>query len=134
MGDNRYSPEMRRVARIDKELVFDEEGRRYPIKKVLPVNAASTRLGLTGRGISAASQATRDALQRQREELVNVLEALGGEATLRAIAAELRGPVFEELVAQGLPRAQSLAAFVALYPEVFEIAGSGRTRSLRLRG
>ena len=123
------------MARIDKDLVFDEEGRRYPIKEVLPVDAASTRLELTGRGTSIASQAKRDALQPQSEELVNILEELGGEATVRAISTRLRGSeFFEQLATEGLSRKVPLDAFVALYPEVFEITGSGQTRALRLRG
>ena len=38
VGDVRWSPEVHRVERIDRELVVDEEGRRYPTKEVLPVD------------------------------------------------------------------------------------------------
>ena len=71
-----------------------------------------------------------------RDELANYLEEAGGQAMLRVVAAGLREktPFFELLAAQGLSRRSPLDAFVALFPDVFEIAGSGSSRSLRLRG
>ena len=77
-GDLRWSPEMHRVERIDRELVVDEEGRSYPIKEVLPVPEGSTELQLVGRGLRMAGQAKRDALGGARAELENVLKGLGG--------------------------------------------------------
>ena len=52
IGDPRWSPEMHRVERVEREVVVDEEGRKYPIKEALPVPEASTALRLVGRGLS----------------------------------------------------------------------------------
>ena len=46
VGDVRWSPEVHRVERIDRELVADEEGRKYPVTEALPVEGASTELKL----------------------------------------------------------------------------------------
>ena len=89
-----------------------------------------------GRGLSVAGQAKREALAPARDELENYLEGAGGQARLRAVGADLREgtPFFEQLAAQGLSRRAPLDAFVALFPDVFEIVGWGSSRSLRLRG
>ena len=42
VGDARWSPEVHVVDRIERETVVDTQGRRYPVKEVLPVEAAST--------------------------------------------------------------------------------------------
>ena len=51
------------------------------------------------------------------------------------MTADLRDktPFFELLADEGVSRRAPLDAFVALYPDVFEIVGSGGSRSLRLR-
>ena len=89
VSDSRYSPEMHRVERIEREMVVDEEGRTYPIKEVLPVDGASTELAPTGRGVSVAGQAKRDALGAARNELENLLEGLGGQASVSFVARRL---------------------------------------------
>ena len=87
-----------------------------------------------GRGLSVASQAKRDALGGARAELENYLEAVGGLATFRAVGVEMRKTAFfEDLAREGLSRASPLDASVALFPDVFEIYGSGATRGIRLR-
>ena len=54
---------------------------------------------------------------------------------MRVVTADLREktPFFELLADEGLSRKSPLDAFVALYPDVFEIVGSGKSRGLRLR-
>ena len=80
-----------------------------------------------------AGQAKRDALQQQRDELENVLEASGGQASVRAVGTRLRETdFFDRLGREGLSRQRSLDAFVALLPEVFQLYGSGAARGLRL--
>jgi hypothetical protein len=124
---------MHRVERIERELVVDEEDRKYPIKEVLPVDEASTELNRVGRGLSVAGQAKRDALGAARYELEKFLEAAGGQATVRFVSSELREKApafFEQLAREGLSRQKPLDAFVALFPDVFELYGSGRARGM----
>ena len=109
-------------------MVVDTEGRRYPVKEVLPVEGASTELRLVGRGLSVAGQAKRDALGEARAELENYLDAAGGEKTVRATMADLRAQAaafFEQLAREGLSRLRPLDAFVSLFSDVFELYGSG---------
>ena len=83
-----------------------------------------------------ASQGKRDALEIARHELERFLGAIGGQATVRVISAELRAQApafFEQLARKGLSRQKPFDAFVALSPDVFEIFGSGRGRSIRLK-
>ena len=135
MGDARWSPEVHKVERVEKELVVDEDGRRYPTKEVLPVEATSTELKLVGRGLSVASQKKRDALMSARDEVVLLLEKAGGQENVRKLASELRGSSFFNILAgEGLSRKAPMDAFVALFPDVFEFVGSGSARSLRLVG
>ena len=127
---------MHQVERIEQELVVNEEGRKYPIKEVLPVDGASTDLKLAGRGLSVASQAKRDALGPAQYELENFLEAAGGQATARFTISKLRAKApafFEQLAREGLSRQKPIDAFVALFPDVFKFYGSGRERSVRLQ-
>ena len=76
-----------------------------------------------------AGQAKRDALQQQRDEVENVLEALGGGASVRAVGET---DFFDRLAREGLSRQRPLDAFAALFPEVFQFYGSGAARELRL--
>ena len=135
MGEARWSPEIHVVDRVEREMVVDTQGRRYPVKEVLPVEGASTELKLVGRGLSLASQKKREALVLARDELVTYLELAGGQETVRKLTASLRekSAFFELLADEGLSRRAPLDAFVALYPDVFELTGSGATRSIRLR-
>ena len=63
------------------------------------------------------------------------LERVGGQETVRKLTASLRerSAFFELLADGGLSRRAPLDAFVALYPDVFELTGSGGTRSVRLK-
>ena len=100
------------------------------------MDEASTKLKLVGRGLSVAGQAKRDALGAARLELESFLEAAGGEATVRVVMSELRAQapaVFEQLAREGLSRQKPIDAFVALFPDAFEILGSCRERSVRLK-
>ena len=98
------------------------------------MEGASTELKLVGRGLSVAAQAKRDALGGARAELENYLESVDGQATVRAVGNEMRKTAFfEDLAREGLSRRNPLDAFVALFPDVFEIYGSGATRGIRLR-
>ena len=97
------------------------------------MDGASAEVAPTGRGVSGAGQAKRDALQQQRDELDDVLEALGGEASVRAVGARLRQTdLFDRLGREGLSRQRPLDAFVAPFPAVFQLYGSGAARGLRL--
>ena len=75
-------------------MVVDSEGRRYPIKEVLPVEGASTELKLVGRGLSIASQKKRDALISARDEVVMYLETAGGQENVRKLSTNLRENFF----------------------------------------
>ena len=126
---------MHKVASIDGTIVTDEEG-KYPIKEVLPVPEGTTELQLVGRGLSVASQAKRDALKSERNDMENYLEAAGGQAVVRTLISDLRLEVpgfFEKLAREGLTRQKPIDAFVALLPDVFEVYSSGRGRGVRLR-
>ena len=133
VGDNRYSAEIHKVERIERNMVVDEQGRRFPIKEVLPIEGASTELKLVGRGISLASQAKRTALEPEREALENVLEELGGQGTIRVVNARLPATFMPRLLAEGVSRNRPFDAFVALFPELFEFYGRGPTRGLKLK-
>jgi hypothetical protein len=135
VGEARWSPEIHTVDRIERELVVDTQGKRYPVKEVLPVEAASTELQLVGRGLSIASQKKREALVLARDELVTYLERAGGRETVRKLSASLRekSAFFELLADEGLSRKNPMDAFVALYPDVFELYGSGQSRGVQLK-
>jgi hypothetical protein len=135
VGEARWSPEIHTVDRIEREMVVDTQGKRYPVKEVLPVEAASTELQLVGRGLSQASQKKREALVLARDELVTYLERAGGRETVRKLTASLRekSAFFELLADEGLSRRNPMDAFVALYPDVFELYGSGQSRGVQLK-
>jgi hypothetical protein len=134
VGEARWSPEVHAVDKIEREIVVDTEGRRYPVKEVLPIEAASTELQLTGRGLSLASQKKREALTQARDELVIFLERAGGRETVRKLSTSLRETdFFEQLASEGVSRKNPMDAFVALYPDVFELYGSGQSRGVQLR-
>ena len=95
------------------------------------MEGASTELRLVGRGLNVASHAKRDALGDARAELESYLEAAGGEKTVRAVMADLRTQApafFEQLAREGLSRQCPLDAFVALFPDVFEVYGTGNSK------
>jgi hypothetical protein len=101
------------------------------------VPEGSTELQLAGRGLSVAGQVKRDALNSQRSELDNYLEAAGGQAVVRKLIADLRQEVpdfFDKLAREGLSRLKPIDAFVALFPDVFEFYSPGRGRGVKLRG
>ena len=82
-----------------------------------------------------AGQAKRDALGGARAELENLLEGLGGQATVGSVSRRLREGkgFFEPLAREGVTRKAPIDAFVALFPDVFELYGSGRGRGVRLK-
>ena len=83
-----------------------------------------------------ASQAKRGALGAARYELENFLEAVGGQSAVRFVSAELRAKApafFEQLGREGLSRQKPIDAFVALFPDGFELYGPGRGRGVRLK-
>jgi len=134
VGEARWSPEVHAVDKIEREIVVDTEGKRYPIKEVLPVEEASTELQLVGRGLSLASQKKRDALVQARDEVVMLLERLGGRATIRKVSTSLRETDFFDLLAsEGVSRKNPMDAFFALFPDVFELYGSGQQRGVELK-
>jgi hypothetical protein len=125
---------MHAVDKIEREIVVDTEGKRYPIKEVLPVEEASTELQLVGRGLSLASQKKRDALVQARDEVVMLLERLGGRATVRKVSTSLRETdFFDQLASEGVSRKNPMDAFFALFPDVFELYGSGQQRGVELK-
>ena len=85
------------------------------------------------RGLSLASQKKREALVLARDELVTYLERAGGRETVRKLSTSMRerSPFFELLADEA--RRSPMDAFVALYPDVFELYGSGQTRGVQLR-
>ena len=96
---------------------------------------ASTELKLLGGGLSVASQGKRDALDLARHELESFVTAAGGQATIRVISAKLRAHVpafFEQLAREGLSSQKPFDSFVAPFPDVFEIYGSGKGRGISL--
>ena len=88
-----------------------------------------------GRGLSVAGQTKRDALGGARAELENLLEGLGGQATVGSVSRRLRESTgfFEQLAREGVPRKAPVDAFVALWPDVVELYGSGRDRGIKIK-
>ena len=64
----------------------------------------------------------------------NLLEGLGGRASVSFVARRLREEApefFEQLAREGVPRQEPMDAFVALFPDAFELYGSGHDRGVR---
>jgi hypothetical protein len=87
-----------------------------------------------GRGLSLASQKKREALVQARDELVMLLERLGGRETVRKLSNNLRETdFFDRLASEGVSRKNPMDAFFALFPDVFELYGSGQQRGVQLK-
>ena len=54
---------------------------------------------------------------------------------MRVVSARLRESTdfVEQLAREGVSRQEPIGAFVALFPDVFELHGSGRDRGIRLK-
>ena len=70
-----------------------------------------------------------------RDELVRFIEQAGGRETVRKLSTSLREQTsfFKLLADEGISRKSPIDAFVALYPDVFELYGSGQMRGVQLK-
>ena len=69
-----------------------------------------------------------------RDELVIFLERAGGRETVRKLSTSLRETdFFDRLASEGVSRKNPMDAFVALFPDVFELYGSGQSRGVQLK-
>ena len=110
--------------RVEGAVVFDERGRQYPIKEVLPVAAQSVQPMLLGRGLGLNRQRRKDALEAQRIELDNALESAGDEDTVRNLTRRLRqSDFFEVLRREGLGDRRVFESFIGLFPAIYTFVG-----------
>jgi len=134
VGDPRWSSEIHQVARIEGPNVVDERGVARPIKEVLPVAPTSTKPLLIGRGLDLNRTRRKSALEAQRIELENLLEAAGGEESIRTLSRQLRQrDFFDTLRREGIGGTRVFESFVGLFPTTFSFTGRGATRAIRLK-
>jgi hypothetical protein len=134
VGDPIWSSAIHQIGDIDRSVVVDEEGRRYPINEALPVNPQSTQPQVMGRGLDLNRQRRKEALEAQRIELENALGAVGGTETVRNLTRSLRQTnLFDELRRAGIGDRRTCETFICLCPSNFAFVGSGAVRSIRLK-
>ena len=122
------------MARIEGPNVIDERGTVRPIKEVLPVAPTSTKPLLLGRGLDLNRTRRKNALEAQRIELEDLLDAAGGEENIRTLSRQLRRTdFFETLRLEGIGGTRVFESFVGLFPTVFEFTGRGVPRGIRLK-
>jgi hypothetical protein len=94
----------------------------------------STQPLLLGRGLDLNRTRRKHALEAQRIELENLLEAVGGEVTIRIISRQLRQTdFFDVLRREGIGGTRVFESFVGLFPTVFSFTGRSTTRAIRLK-